>query len=81
MRLPAADIAWLDRYRRKYGLRGRGEVLRVAFNLLQDRMLEEEYRAAGEEWQASEDGALWDQTRGDGLGAVRRQPLDRQREG
>lgn len=58
--LPEAQVAFLDRYRQQHGLASRSEVVRVALKLLQDRMLEEEYRAAGEKWQRSEDAALWD---------------------
>lgn len=65
--LSEAEVALVDHYRRQHGLKSRGEVVRVALGLLQGRMLEEEYRAAGEEWQGSEDAILWERTSGDGL--------------
>lgn len=65
--LPDPQINFLDHYQQRHGLGSRSEVLQVALKLLQERALEEEYRAAGEEWQNSEDAALWDSVTGDGL--------------
>lgn len=65
--LPDPQIDFVDHYQRVHGLSSRSEVLQVALRILQERALEEEYRAAGEEWQASEDAALWDRVSGDGL--------------
>ena len=65
--LPDPQIDFLDRYQQRYGLDSRSEVLQLALKLLQERMLEEEYRAAGEEWKQSEDAGLWDRASGDGL--------------
>lgn len=65
--LPDPQIDFLDHYQQSHRLGSRSEVLQVALKLLQERALEEEYRAAGEEWKASEDAALWDAVSGDGL--------------
>lgn len=65
--LSRAQLAFLDHYQRQHGLRSRSEVVQAALKLLQDRMLEEEYRAAGEEWRASEDAALWNGVTSSGL--------------
>lgn len=64
--LPDPQIDFLDRYQQRYGLDSRSEVLQLALKLLQERMLEEEYHAAGEEWKQSGDAELWDRASGDG---------------
>ncbi|BDP40371.1 hypothetical protein DAETH_03400 [Deinococcus aetherius] len=65
--LPEPQIDFLDHYQRRHRLGSRSEVVQMALKLLQERALEEEYRAAGEEWQGSEDAVLWDRVSGDGL--------------
>lgn len=65
--LPQPQIDFLDHYQRQHRLDSRSEVLQLALKLLQERALEEEYRAAGEEWQNSEDAALWEALSGEGL--------------
>lgn len=65
--LPETQVAFLDRYRQEHGLSSRSEVLQVALKLLQGRMLEEEYRAAGEEWQRNGDAKLWNEVDSEGL--------------
>lgn len=65
--LPDPQIEFLDRYQQRHGLDSRSEVLQLALRLLQERMLEEEYRAAGEEWEGSGNAELWDRVSGDGL--------------
>jgi Arc/MetJ-type ribon-helix-helix transcriptional regulator len=65
--LPQPQIAFLDRYQEANKLGSRSEALQHALRQLQERELEEAYRLAGEEWQASEDAALWEKVSGDGL--------------
>ncbi|MDL2342713.1 antitoxin [Deinococcus sp. MIMF12] len=65
--LPEPQVDFLDHYQQRHRLSSRSEVLQLALKLLQKRALEEDYRAAGEEWQSSEDAALWDRASGDGL--------------
>lgn len=65
--LSPEQVAFIDRYRQQHGLESRSEALRHALSQLQERELKEAYCAAGEEWQGSEDAALWDRVSGDGL--------------
>lgn len=65
--LPLEDVAVLDEHARRAELSSRSAALRDAIRLLRDVGLEQEYAAAWEEWQGSEDAAMWEATIGDGL--------------
>ena len=67
LRLPLADIEFIDRYLAEHDEASRSEVVRKALALLRERELGDAYQAAWEEWEASGDAALWDVTVGDGL--------------
>ena len=64
----ASDLAqFAEHYRHTHNLHSRSEVIARALQRLREDELALEYRAAGAEWLASEDAALWDRTVGDGL--------------
>lgn len=65
--LPEADVAALDRYARDARLPSRSAAIQHAVRMLNSRQLVADYTAAWDEWEASGDVALWDQTVGDGL--------------
>lgn len=61
------DVAVLDGYARKAGLRSRSAALHHAIQLLRHPDLEQDYATAWDEWQSSEEHVLWDGTAADGL--------------
>jgi Arc/MetJ-type ribon-helix-helix transcriptional regulator len=61
------DVAVLDEYVRTAGLRSRSAALQHAVRLLRHTGLEQDYAAAWEEWERSEDRGAWEGTVGDGL--------------
>jgi Arc/MetJ-type ribon-helix-helix transcriptional regulator len=65
--LSEEDVAVLDDYARKSGLRSRSAVLRQAIRVLRRSHLEEDYAAAWEEWDASGEREAWESVAGDGL--------------
>lgn len=65
--LPSEQVAFIERYRKAHQLDNRSEAFQHVLSELQEKELEEAYRAAGEEWKNSEDAALWDNVSGDGL--------------
>jgi Arc/MetJ-type ribon-helix-helix transcriptional regulator len=65
--LPEEDIAYIDDYAKRVGAQSRSSVLHQAVVLLRMSELEAAYAGAFQEWQASADGALWENTAGDGL--------------
>ncbi|WP_293912680.1 ribbon-helix-helix domain-containing protein [Deinococcus sp.] len=65
--LPQSQLAFLDHYQQTHKLKSRSKALQHAIQQLQDRELEEAYRLAGEEWQESEDAALWAKVSGERL--------------
>lgn len=65
--LPDEDVELLDEYVRSAGLTSRSAALQLAVRALRTAHLEQDYATAWDEWQASEEGALWDGTAGDGL--------------
>lgn len=66
-RLDEELLVYLDSYRRAHDVRTRSEALERAIRALQASDLKREYALAMSEWEASDDGALWDATAGDGL--------------
>jgi Arc/MetJ-type ribon-helix-helix transcriptional regulator len=65
--LPDEDVAFVDEYARRLGASSRSSVLHHAIQLLRMSEMQETYAAAWDEWEASEDARLWDNTTGDGL--------------
>ncbi len=61
------DVAVLDEYVRATGLRSRSAAVQHAVHLLREADLEQDYIAAWEEWECSEDRSAWEGTVGDGL--------------
>lgn len=65
--LSEEDLAVLDEYARSSGLRSRSAAMQYAIRLLRHARLEQDYAAAWQEWESSEDQAAWEGTAGDGL--------------
>ncbi|WP_027345965.1 ribbon-helix-helix domain-containing protein [Hamadaea tsunoensis] len=65
--LPEEDIAYVDDYLERRGGSSRSAVLHQAIDLLRASELEDAYAAAWQEWDADEDGKLWDAVTADGL--------------
>jgi Arc/MetJ-type ribon-helix-helix transcriptional regulator len=65
--LPDEDVVFLDQFASKAGSASRSAVVHQAIRLLREQGMEEAYAAALDEWEASEDRALWDVTADDGL--------------
>lgn len=61
------DVAVLDEYIRRSGLRSRSAALQQAIRLLRHPDLEGDYATAWSEWETSGDQAAWDGTAADGL--------------
>ncbi len=65
--LPEEDLAYIDEYVRRTGAPSRSSALHQAVTLLRMSEIEGAYASAWDEWQRSDDGALWDAVSGDGL--------------
>jgi Arc/MetJ-type ribon-helix-helix transcriptional regulator len=65
--LPDDDVAFLDEFAARVGSASRSAVVHQAIRLLRDQGLEDAYAAALDEWESSEDMALWEVTANDGL--------------
>lgn len=65
--LPADDVVTLDAFARTAGLPSRSAALQQAIRMLRLAELEQDYRAAWEEWESSGDQAVWDGAAGDRL--------------
>lgn len=65
--LPVEDVAVLDQYAQESGLRTRSAVVRHAIGMLRHPNLEEEYTAAWQEWEASDERSAWEATTADGV--------------
>lgn len=63
--LPQDDIDFVDEYAARTQAGSRSAVIHAAIELLRAAELEADYTAAFEEWDGSEDAALWEQTTGD----------------
>lgn len=64
--LPEEDVATLDEYARAAGLKSRSAAVQRAIRLLRQRDLDQDYAAAWDEWEYSDDDA-WEGTAADGL--------------
>lgn len=65
--LPVEDIAFVDDYRARSDAESRSAVIHAAIAMLRTAELESEYAEAFEEWDGSEDAAVWERSTGDGL--------------
>jgi Arc/MetJ-type ribon-helix-helix transcriptional regulator len=65
--LPDDDLALLDEFVRSRGLPSRSAGLQRAIRMLRFPDLEQDYRAAWEEWEASGDEQAWAGASADGL--------------
>ncbi|QIK64027.1 ribbon-helix-helix protein, CopG family [Leucobacter viscericola] len=66
------ELATLDRFVKESGLPSRSAGLQHAIRLLNGPKLELAYATAWNEWSASEDDELWEQTTTDGLPSAAR---------
>jgi Arc/MetJ-type ribon-helix-helix transcriptional regulator len=64
--LPDDDVEFLDTYATRGGFASRSAVLHKAVRLLRASELGVAYENAWAEWDATDDGALWEATTGDG---------------
>jgi len=65
--LPDQDVAILDEFVRTAGLASRSAALHHAVRMLRLPELEQDYKAAWDEWEESGDQAVWDAAAVDGL--------------
>lgn len=65
--LAADDVAYLDAYAAEHGLGSRSAAVAQAVELLRRARLADDYAQAIDEWEAGEDGELWDATAPDGV--------------
>lgn len=66
--LSGEDVAVLDDYVRRTGLRSRSAGVQRAVQMLRHPSLGEDYAEAWAEWFGTEDAEAWDGALGDGLG-------------
>ena len=64
--LPDEDVEFLDTYAERGGFASRSAVLHKAVRLLRASELGAAYEDAWAEWEATDDGALWEPTATDG---------------
>ncbi len=64
--LPDGDVEFLDSYAQREGFASRSAVLHKAVRLLRASELGGAYEDAWAEWEASDDGALWEASTADG---------------
>jgi Arc/MetJ-type ribon-helix-helix transcriptional regulator len=65
--LPDDDVAALDEYARRQGLKSRSAAVQHAIRMLRHPDLEQNYAEAWQEWAQSGAEAAWEATAGDGL--------------
>lgn len=65
--LTAEDVALVDEYLSRSGLKTRSAVIRRALHLLRQPDLEEDYAAAWAEWADSGEEEAWESTTADGV--------------
>jgi Arc/MetJ-type ribon-helix-helix transcriptional regulator len=65
--LPDEDVAALDDYARRQGLKSRSAAVQHAIRLLRYPDLEQNYAAAWQEWAQSGEQTAWEATAGEGL--------------
>jgi Arc/MetJ-type ribon-helix-helix transcriptional regulator len=61
------DVALVDEYLARSGLKTRSAVIRRALHLLRQPDLEEDYAAAWAEWAGSGEEEAWESTTADGV--------------
>ncbi|GAB2750479.1 ribbon-helix-helix protein, CopG family [Saccharothrix sp. AJ9571] len=61
------DVAFIDHYAAAADVPSRSAVVHRALELLRASQLEDDYRAAWDEWTAHGDEAEWDAATGDGV--------------
>ena len=66
--LPDEDVEFLDDYAATQGIASRSAALQKAVRLLRASELGPAYEEAWQDWDDSDDRALWDAAVGDGLG-------------
>ncbi len=69
--LSGGDVEFIDRYAAEHAVESRSGVVQRAVGLLRASELGDDYAAAWDEWEASEDGG-WESTVGDGLSGAAR---------
>jgi Arc/MetJ-type ribon-helix-helix transcriptional regulator len=67
--LPEEDVEYLDQYVEENSAASRSAAVHEAIRLLRRAKLEQEYAEAYDEWDGSEDQALWDSVSGMGIEA------------
>ncbi|WP_432546446.1 ribbon-helix-helix domain-containing protein [Kineococcus sp. SYSU DK004] len=65
--LSEADVAALDEHVREAGLPSRSAAVQQAVRALTRQRLEQDYAAAWEDWEGSEDREVWEGAAADGL--------------
>lgn len=65
--LPAADVAYLERYATRHRLPSRSATLHAAVQALREHELEAQYVEAYREWEDSGEAAVWDVAVADGI--------------
>jgi Arc/MetJ-type ribon-helix-helix transcriptional regulator len=65
--LPDGDVAALDDYARRQGLKSRSAAVQHAIRMLRHPDLEQNYAAAWQEWSQSGEQVAWEATASDGL--------------
>ena len=65
--VPEDDVAFLDRYAARQGIRSRSAAVQKAIQLLQASELGSAYEDAWSDWATNGDGEAWDATSGDGV--------------
>ena len=65
--LPDDDVAALDEYARRQGLKSRSAAVQHAIRMLRHPDLEQNYAAAWQEWSQSGEQVAWEATASDGL--------------
>jgi Arc/MetJ-type ribon-helix-helix transcriptional regulator len=61
------DVALMDDYLGRSGLKSRSAVIRRALQLLRQPDLESDYAAAWDEWEGSGEQEAWESTTADGV--------------
>ncbi|MGL5810410.1 MAG: ribbon-helix-helix domain-containing protein [Nocardioides sp.] len=70
--LPDEDVAIIDDFARRSGLRSRSAALRCAVAMLRLPELERDYEAAWDEWEESADRTAWESVAADGVARAAR---------
>ena len=63
--LPDDDVEFLDDYATRSGVGSRSAALQAAVRLLRASQLRVAYEQAWDEWESTDDAALWDSSVGD----------------